>query len=473
MKHIKLLSLFFLVLLVSNSCDDTLDINTDPLVATTADPNALLPYVIVQYSNRHVTELGTRTMDVSQHISACFNSPNLGNTSSFLTGNTWFMMYNQVLGNLQLIEQDAAAAGATSNNIAAIAKTLKALTFLELTSLWEQVPFTEALDGSNFPSPNFDSQETVLKGIVDILDEVNMLINDMPAEGIFNVASGDMIYGGDMDKWQRFANSLKLRTLMMIRNADSSVDGEIATALGLPLMETNDQSALIRYFDTPAESSGWSRLVTAFFGGNGNEFHGVYAPGEPLYDLLSNGDPRFDLFILDPNGDGSPGNDVFLPFDSNAGAVLRNNVIRNDIPHILMTPAEVSLYKAELALDGIGSDAQGNYEQGVSLALQFWGQSIPGAQITLAAADIDAYVGTLGAATTQGVHEQLYLESFMRPVVAWNTFRRTGVPALEAPPASSIGTVLRRFNYPPDEVASNINTPANPPTGEPMWFENQ
>ena len=108
MKTIKIFFITIMTVFVSFSCkdafDEKLDINVNPLAASSADPNAVLPYVITQYSNRKVTELGTRITDVSQLISANFNSPRNGATSIFLTGNTWNMMYTQVLGNLSLVK---------------------------------------------------------------------------------------------------------------------------------------------------------------------------------------------------------------------------------------------------------------------------------------------------------------------------------------------------------------------------------
>lgn len=468
MKNIKLIFLSLMVLVMTNSCDKALDINTDPLVATSADPNAVLPYVFVQYSNRHTTELGTRIMDVPQHFSACFNSPRNGSTSIFLTGNTWRMYYTQVLGNLVLVENDAIAAGESSNNVNAIAKIYKAKSFLELTSIWGAVPFTEALDGANFASPNFDDQETVLRGVLDILDEAIALIDGMPAEGTFDVSVGDMIYGGDMTKWRRWANSLKLRTLMLLRNR-VNVDGDLAKVLSEPLIETNDQAAMLRYFDTPAEANAFNRLLTAFYGQT-NEVAEVYAPGADLFNLLSNGDPRFDLFITDEDGGGAPPNGSFAEADE---AVIRSNVIRNDLPQIMYLPSEVNFYRAELALDGFGSDnAQDQFNTGMNNILSFWGRDIPGVQMTLDQTTIDDYIASLPAVTTQSVQEQLFLESFMRPVIAWNTVRRTKVPALVPPAAASISTILKRFNYAPNEAAANKNTPANLPTDTPMWFEN-
>lgn len=459
-----------MVLFLAASCDDALDINTDPLVATEADPNAVLPYVFVQYSNRHTTELGTRTMDVPQHFSACFNSPRNGNTSIFLTGNTWFMYYNQVLGNLALVEADAVAAGASSNNINALAKIVKAKSFFELASIWGAIPYTEALDGANFPSPNFDTQEAVFRGVLLTLDEAIALIDAMPADGVFDVSVGDMVYGGNMDNWRRYANSLKLRVLMLIRNKDTSVDNEITKVLSEPLIDDNSQAALIRYFDTPAESNGYNRLVEAFFGIS-NEAQGVYAPGEPLYDLLDDGDPRYGLLIYDPDTLGSPGNANFA--FGVGGATIRDNVIRNDIPHMMMLPSEISFYRAELALLGVTSEsAQDMFNQGLTQIMEFWGGEIPGAQLTLSATEISDYAASLPPVTLQMVHEQLYLESFMRPLISWNHVRRTKVPALTPPPSTNISTILKRFNYPPDEVASNPNTPANLPTDTPVWFEN-
>lgn len=469
MKYIKYLSLIFILSFISTSCEDALDINSNPLAATTADPNVLLPFVFAQYSNRHTTELGTRIMDVPQHFTACFNSARNGNTSIFLTGNTWGMMYSQVLGNLLLVEQDAEAAGPSSNNVAAIAKIFKANTFFELSMIWEDVPYSEALSANEFPVPGFDNQETVLNGVVSILDEAMGLIDAIPADGIFDVSTGDLIYNGNMDNWRRYANSLKLRVLMVLRNK-TNVDAQIDAALGQPLVESNGQAALIRYSNAPGAFNGYNNLVEAFFGVS-NEVQGVFSPGRTLFNLLE-GDPRKDMLIFNPD-DAEPLNIGDFAFNFPGSPRIADNVIRNDLPHMLMMPAEISLYKAELAMaDGDMSTADAEYRNGVAQAVAWWGGDIPGAISTIPAETAAEFVAGLAAPTMQDIHEQLYIESFIRPVVAWNTVRRTGVPQLESVPGSNITTILKRFNYPPDEVASNPNTPANLPTDTPMWFEN-
>lgn len=468
MKYIKYLSLVVLMSMFTTSCEDALNINENPLAATSADPNVILPFVFAQYSNRHVTELGTRIMDVPQHFSSCFNSARTGNTSIFLTGNTWSMMYTQVLGNLLLVEQDALEAGESSNNVAAIAKVVKANTYFELTSIWEEVPFTQALNAVEFPEPIFDSQEVVLNGVLDILDEAIVLIDAVPTTGIKDVSVGDLIYDGDMDLWRRYANSLKLRVLMMMRNK-VNVDAEIATVLSQPLIEENNQSALVRYSNAPGGQNGFNNLVEAFFGVS-NELQGIHCPARPIFDLLV-GDPRFDMIINDDGGAGPPPMGIQSRRGDNAR--IKDNVIRSDLPHMLMMPAEINLYKAELALAaGNTALADTEFRAGVAKNVAWWGGDIPGARESIPAETADAFVASLPEVTMQAIHEQLYIESFIRPMVAWNTVRRTDVPTMDPVPGTIISTYLKRFNYAPNEVASNPNTPANLPTDAKMWFEN-
>lgn len=472
MKFLKIFSLTLLIALMATSCEKTLDVNTDPLVATSADPNAVLPFVFVQYSNRFTSELGTRMIDVPQHIAACFNSPRAGATGSTITGNTWGMYYTQVLGNLALVEADALEGGEANNNIAAIAKIFKAKSFFELASIWGDIPFTQALDGVRFPNPEFDSQEDVFRGVLTILDDAITLIDNMPAD-VTDVAVGDVIYGGNMDNWRRWANSLKLRVLMMIRNKDTSVDTEISKVLTEPMIEDNSQAALVRYADNSGEANSFQRLITNFFGGT-SESSGVYSPTSVSYDLFNqNDDPRFALMISDPNGNG-PADMGLATFGApGSTAHVSNAVVRNDMPHNMFLPSEISFYRAELALLGVSTDdAQAEFEKGLRQICEYWGGDIPNATATIATADIDNFISSIGAVDLQKVHEQLYLESFFRPIVSWNSVRRTKVPTMLPVPGSGITTILKRFNYPPNEVSSNPNTPANLPTDAPMWFEN-
>jgi len=307
----------------------------------------------------------------------------------------------------------------------------------------------------------------VFNGAVAILDEAMALIDAMPEEGNVDLSGGDLIYRGNMNLWRRYANTLKLRILMMLRN-QQNVSSQISEALSNDLIETNAQSALIRYVNDPGGQNGYNRLVEAFFGVS-NEAQGVYAPSPTLYELLQ-GDPRFDIIIKDNDNDPCLMNQ--FAFDFNC-PTISDNVIRDNLPHMLAMPAEVSLYKAELAMaDGDMSTASSEYRKGVSQNIAWWGGDIPGSTGSISSDVASAFVDGLDDPTLEDIHTQLYIESFIRPVVAWNSVRRTKTPDLKAVPGSNITTILKRFNYPPDEIGANPNAPANPPTDTPMWFEN-
>jgi hypothetical protein len=389
------------------------------------------------------------------------------------------MMYALALGNLKQVEEDARTAGATSNNVAAIAEILSAMVFYDISSIWEDAPYSEALDGQAFPSPKFDSQETILRGVVAKLDDAMMLIDNIPNEGVFSVSTGDMIYGGDMTKWRKFANSLKIRVLMMIRNRDTSVDVDIVTALSQPLIDSNDDIAMLIYSGAAGAENAYHGIVTSFFGPD-NQSQQVHGPSDVMYDLVTgNNDPREALLFYDPNDGGGQEPGTFPTANT---AVYSNNVIRPDLPDVWFTPAEISFYRAELALKNVTTeDAQAMFDQGMSEVLSFYGQDIPCADgnvvdgncLTLSQTEIDNYINSLGAVTLNDIYEQQYLEALLRPVLAWNTVRRNAFPVLPTPPASSITTYLKRFTYPPDETSSNPNTPVNLITDIPMWFEKQ
>jgi len=468
------------LLSIPMSCSEQLDINTNPLAASKADPNAVLPFVIVQYSNRKVTELGTRMVDVYQHSHFTFNSPRNGGGAAggFLSGNAWGMLYSIVLPNLTLVENDAKAAGVTNNNVAAVAIILKALAFFDATCLWDEVPFTEAINAAEFKFPKFDKQETVLRGVITLLDEAIALIDGMPATGSASLTQGDLIYGGNMANWKAYANSLKLRTYMLIRNKDTSVDPQIVALLTQPLIATNAQAAMLRYPGTVGNENAWKQIVTAF-GTGSNETTNYFAPSAVMRNLLT-GDPRLQLWLVDGTLGGFQVRNISQQPNASF-ARYSNNVIRGTLPDVWMLPAEITFYKAELAVKGVIPDnANLLYRQGVTEALTFYGQAIPGALQTLTNTQITNFVSGLTDLATlptqaerlQKIAEQQYLEAFLRPIEAWNTVRRTKVPVMDPSPGSLITGMLKRLLYAPAERAANPNNPVDVLGDVPVWFEN-
>lgn len=478
MKTKKILTLsLVLSMFAISSCDDALDINRNPLVASSADPNAVLPYVLVNHSTTRTSELGARMLDVVGYNSRSFASPVFGTVSQFLTGNTWSTLYSQDGSNLVSLERDAKAAGPSNNNIAAISLILQGLHYLEATMIWEEVPFTQAHQPLEFPNPIYDDQETVLRGILTLLDEATTLIAAIPATGVANVSNGDLIYGGNMTRWEMFANSLKLRTLMILRNKDTSVDTQINALMTSPMIEANVDDAFFAFYNTPGNENPFQQLVDDFASGN-NEVDAFFNVPPVFLNLLNgNNDPRLDLFLTR-----IAGAFVATPLGgfgiSGVHSAWKNEIVRADYPDVLFGAAETVLYKAELMLLGVipggaaGADAE--YRRGIDLAFGFYATR-PGA---ISNAVRDTYkaglpdLSTLAAQDAlDAVYTEQWIEGFPRAIEGWTHIRRTDFPAHSAPPGASIATYLKRFVYPQNEINTNANVPINKPADMKHWFE--
>ena len=80
-------------------------------------------------------------------------------------------------------------------------------------------------------------------------------------------------------------------------------------------------------------------------------------------------------------------------------------------------------------------------------------------------------MNALNSPNIDDIYNQQYLASFLMPIMAWNHVRINKIPDLSPPPNTNITSILKRFNYPPDEIGTNPNTPENKNTDVPMWFE--
>ena len=487
------LALLLLALPLS-ACDGLfdLDINEDPDAATEVAGDLLMPTAMASIASNRAMEIFDNTF-ISQILASngsagVFLDPERYNISSFTTGNTWSNYWTDVLKNLLLMTDQALAEEPARTNVAAQGEILSAYMFWQLTALWEDIPFTQALNGDEFPQPVFDSQETVLRGIVQKLDDALAMIDD---DGPAGVANGDLMYGGDMEDWRRFANSLKLRTLMMIRNRDNSVDAQITAVLGQPLIRENSQEAAFPFFTAAGnEHNVWK--LNDLFGGftnamNGNGF--IFA-GEALVDLMKElDDPRlgtyFELAVADfdisPDG-GGPGTDEYFgqspgvaDYDDGVTSMFSQNIIREDWPNRVLPAAEVWLYEAEFrALQNDLAGAYSSYRSGVERALDYF-DGKPGA---ISGAAKTAYLGSLPqsfASQTQALEAiwaQQYIEVLDRQPENWTQWRRTHYPDLPLPEQAALGDIIRRYPYPPDEISSNPNAPQTAiPLDRPMWFE--
>lgn len=473
-----------LVGIAVSACGDLLDldINEDPNAATEVEGDLLFPYVLASLASNRAVELNPPSNYWSQIWASNGSyraSTDRYSLDIFLTGNTWNTVYPTALKNLALMRDQALSADPLRPNVAAQAEIMMAYVFWYSTSLWGEVPYTQALQGDEFPQPEFDDQETILRGLATDLAEAVALIEPGGAPG---VEEGDLVYGGDMEDWERFGNSLRLRTLMMIRNVDPSVDAEIESLLGQPLIRTNLQEAAIPFFDAPDNQNNLWKLTQGWFDG---ELDGqqLWYPSATLVDLMNDlGDPRRDTYFSFAAEDGEYLSNQYIghvngyyDFNDDSTSVMDQNIIRPDWPSRIVTASEVWFYEAEWkARQGDLGGAHSAYMQGVDLALDYFDNK-PGA---IPDGQKATYLGLLPQSfasmqeALQAIWGQQFIEVLDRSPENWVHWKRTKYPTLTLPYNNVLGDIIRRMSYPPDELSANPNAPQQPGLDEPMWFEN-
>jgi len=200
------------------SCKDLEELNINPngVDPENADLNLLLPTIITGVG-QSVVSLGFGSIaGVMQHTqkdgwSSGHNDYDWDNRST-----SWSSYYSILRNNEEYYKKAIDGELEFHQGVALI---MKAYTFGLITDLWGDAPFSEALraeEGSEFFKPVFDSQKDIYVGILGYLDEANTLLSKSTDSYDNVVESQDVLYGGDVTKWRKFANSLALRYYMRL-----------------------------------------------------------------------------------------------------------------------------------------------------------------------------------------------------------------------------------------------------------------
>ena len=370
------------------------------------------------------------------------------------------------LSDWKLVIEKGMETGAVNHE--ATGRVMKAFTGQVMTDVWGDIPWSEALRGGDagdpILTPAYDTQEEIYDALVAELDAALALFD--PAERTWGPE--DLIYGGDIAAWSRFANSLKLRMAMRISDVDATtaqqwVSEVLASSAGL--ITENSQNARLAFLEAAPNQN---PLYENWFGGRDD-----HAVSETLVDLmLALNDPRLPVYATPAQSDGEyrgAPNGVLaadipaLPTISRIGEHWRSddNTAAAATPAYLLTAAEVHFLLAEAALNGWTTPmtAQQHYEAGVTASLQMW-NGANGTAIT--AADIATYLAEPGVAWGTGdsdleqVIEQKWLALYTNGPEAYAEYRRTGYPdEITIHNGHTLAYVPGRIPYPDREQSLN------------------
>src|SRR2546425_11526891 len=101
-------------------------------------------------------------------------------------------------------------------NWEAVGRIMKSYVFSVMTDAMGDIPYSEAFQERALLTPKYDTQQAIYTALFADLAKASGQIE--PA-GI-GFTTGDIMYGGDMTQWRKFANSLRLRLAMHLANVD-------------------------------------------------------------------------------------------------------------------------------------------------------------------------------------------------------------------------------------------------------------
>ncbi|TXC78864.1 SusD/RagB family nutrient-binding outer membrane lipoprotein [Luteibaculum oceani] len=471
----KLNKTFIGILLLSTmalvSCKkDWLDVNQDPETTSNVDPEFLIYTAQSEYATNRTTEIGLSgsmwtQLWASGASASVFRNPERYIFSVFTTGNTWRNHYPNSQKNLKFAIDIAEnpESGPAKPNIAAQAKVMRALIFYTTTMLWGDVPYSQAIN-SDIDAPKFDRQEDILNGL---LGELDAAIAQFDPNDV-NVAN-DHYFAGNVPKWIAFAKSLKFRILMTMVDSDPSKQSEIQAMLAEGgMISSNAEAAEYGFYNESGHyNPNWNVLNT--FAGGQNLFY--FASEVTVETMKKYNDPRLNIYFFPGNDTtGIRGVEPGTSGDYDKDARISLNVVRPDAPERVFTYTEQLFLEAEAEFRfGSAVNADAKMRAAITNSMQYWGVDQTA---------IDAYLVTLPNLATQTpaqglqlIAEQHWIASIDKPIEAWTNWRRLEFPALSLPDGATLGDIVRRLPYPPDEVNSNPNAPTQPSLDTKMWFD--
>ncbi len=493
------------LILGASSCRKFLDVNTNPNIATYGTVATLLPAGELNIG----TALGC-DMQVNGSMWAGYwtQSPSASQykiIEQYNTGqdNYSYLWDNLYTANENLFQLIKVADQQKKRHYKAVALLLQAYTYQLTTDAFGDVPFNQALraqpaDGS-YTNPKYDSQVVVYNGVFKYIDSAVALINQADAAG---PGADDLMYGGDMTKWMKFANTLKLRAYLRLSKinptwAQTGIAALYATP-GVSFIGTGDDAAIKYGFSTANKNPLYAEASSAVINGTQN----IVGSSTVIDSMNSNDDYRAYVFfealgsgqvqgITQGNYNSNPAPGTYsIPNVYVAGDAA--NARSTSAPVNLLTSYESYFLQAEVVARGwaSGNDSALFYK-GVEASFNYYSAQLSTEIGVDGATSYDIYVnGDIANAIPAG-YWALYPYAGtptqkLRHIItgkwfamcgnqgfeAWTEMRRTGYPDFFVPSVAAGSAALpKRFLYPTTESVRNSAFPGLLPLSTKMWWD--
>ncbi|MCX6214951.1 SusD/RagB family nutrient-binding outer membrane lipoprotein [Spirosoma sp.] len=453
-----------------------LDINNNPNQVTAATPVLVLPSALSSSGSYFSTSFTFLNLwmgywNWSGNYSIATSDKNYQFTSNFGTG-IWDNGYI-ILKNYDYTETQAASL--KQPLVQGIAKIMKALHFQILVDTYGNIPYTQSLQGLASSQPAYDNATAVYEDLFKQIDAALTLFSDadkLAAQGgtVLNPGTNDIMFKGDIAKWRRFANTLKLR--MLLRQSEKAdrqafIQTQLATikASGYGFLKSGENAAVNPgYANSAGQQSPFYGTYGYQVNGQPIEAYNINRSNKYAIDFYqSTNDPRLARFYAPVGGSGTTFNGTFFgtiaPVANNQTSGIGPGLLSDvNQPAYIMTSHEAFFLQAEAAQRGwIEGDPKTLYQQAITESF---------VNVGLTAADAAAYYAQATAnvgwdASTNKIQlivtQKWASLNGWSPFEAWSDYRRLGVPnvPISQDPSTSVKQIPVRLFYPQSEYNYN------------------
>lgn len=362
----------------------------------------------------------------------------------------WNTIYRDVLADLQeakkLVIADAGYSDEKERrNELAIADVMQVYAFSVLVATFGDVPYSRSLDYT-VGAPEYDKQ-------ADIVSDLILRLDSSIAAMDVSVASyddADIVYGGEVEDWKRFANTLKLKLGILLADVDAAKAKSTIESAWAGAFTENSHNATFKYLSVPPNTNPvWVELIQS----NRNDF----VAANTMVDIMNaRSDPRRQYYFSSVDGSNYLGGIYGSgnSYDSYSHASAK--ITEPSFEGLFLDYAEVEFILAEAVERGfnVGGTAASHYNKGVTASVTYWGGTDAIAQAYLLQANV-AYATAPGNWKAK-IGIQQWLAYYNRGFDAWVEWRRLDAPVFNIPDGLKATDIPMRYTYPVTE--QNINT---------------
>lgn len=469
------------------ACDESLtEINKDPNGSTSANPTSVFTAATGYYGIALDGYFNEEDALFAQYWAGGPGVALIDDERYFLEAgdfnNEWAFSFSQALSDLSFVKSNGNEA------LSAAADVLSVLIWQNLVDHYGDIPYFDALKGNpsdgGILTPKYDDAKAIYDDLVVRLDADIDALSSTEDE----IGDEDLIYGGDLEKWVRMANSLKLRILMRQSITNGAEVGPKVIALidnGIFIEDEADMAKI------------------PFAGATGSNFNPQYARREAgvgqfyvaskssVDEMVELGDPRLSVIYDPAENTGTivgllQGNvEDIVPSPAKADFSFPSEVAYGpDNNVILMSHWEVMFLRAEADMRfGTADDEKAMFDAAVTAHFDYIGAD--GAADYLATDVVynpsdpvqtkSDMIGIQKWISMNGLEEyEGYIESRRFDTPPTNVFTNTTSGIFETPTRSTLpeGVYPTIRLYPQTELSFNPNTPKGRKMTEKVFWDN-